>query len=272
MRLTSVIEKDASRALPVIFLCAQRILQTTFAYELVELRARNQENPLLLEQAEALDQRTGAKRPRTAEPRTRRKDHSAAAQWILRSTLPPELITTLAHSDDQHTPIVRWNGDGQLGGMGLLFLILSIVLVCGRRVDEGRLRSYLAQLSLSVDRALPSALQPFQSSTDASTPGPSQARPRTVEHKLTLESYMAQLQRYGYLEKARTDTVRSSDGTAPTPTAEYRWGPRAEVEIGEKAVGAFMVQMFAPVKQEAGVPDQEVLTAIERAAGTPLVG
>ncbi|WFC95336.1 hypothetical protein MBRA1_001983 [Malassezia brasiliensis] len=54
--MKKLIGKDASRAFPVIFAYAQSLLRKTFAFELVELRARNQENPLLLEMAEALDE------------------------------------------------------------------------------------------------------------------------------------------------------------------------------------------------------------------------
>lgn len=244
------------------------MLKTTFAYELVEMRARNQENPLLVEQAEKLDERVGAKRQRT-EPT--RKDMSASATWMLRSTLPPAVLQELGRRDTQDAALVDWSMDAQLGGMGLLFLILSIILLCGRRVDEGRLRAYLAQLSLSVDRALPSALQPFHGSDEGETS--TQSRQRfSGDHKLTLETYMAQLQRQGYLEKVRVETVRGSDGSAQAPAAEYRWGPRAEVEIGEQAVGAFVVRMFGAVKNETPQDSTELEKLMERAAGTPLVG
>lgn len=247
------------------------MLRTIFGFELAELRARNQENPLLAEQAEALDERVGSKR-RRSEGRGR-KDLSSAALWILRSNLPPNLIAKITQGDGQQSALIDWSTDAQLAGMGLLFVVLSIVLLCGRRVDEGRLRAYLAQLSLSVDRPLPSALQPFHTSDDAGLPTTSQAYPRfSGEHQLTLETYLTRLQRQGYLEKVRTETVRFSDGSAPSPTVEYRWGPRAEVEVGEQAVGAFVARMFGPVKNEEGEVSPELMKTIERAAGTPLVG
>lgn len=265
-----MIGKDASRAFPVIFAHAQSLLRTTFAFELVELRARNQENPLLLEMAEALDERAGSKRQRT-ESRPR-KDISFAATWMLRSTLPPHIIAAMNTRDGQQEPIMDWHADAQLPGMGVLFLVLSIILLCGRRVDEGRLRAYLAQLSLSVDRPLPSALQPFHTSNEPEASA-TQGRQRfSGDQKLTLESYLTQLQRHGYIEKVRAETVRAADGSTTTPPAEYRWGPRAEVEIGEHAVGAFVERMFGPVKQEDGESQSDLKKRIERAAGTPLVG
>lgn len=265
-----MIGKDASRAFPVIFARAQCTLRSTFAFELVELRARNQENPLLAEMAEALDERTGSKRQRVEN--RGRKDISSASSWILRSTLPANIIAELAGNEGQQSAVIDWSTDGQLAGMGILFLLLSIILLCGRRVEEGRLRSYMAQLSFSFDRPLPSALQPLHGVQDPE-PSATQSRQRfTGDQKLTLESYLAQLQRQGYLEKMRSETVRGSDGSAPSSTVEYRWGPRAEVEIGENAVGQFVTRMFGPVKQENEETRSDLLKMIERAAGTPLVG
>ena len=86
------------------------------------------------------------------------------------------------------------------------------------------------------------------------------------------EQELAQLQRQGYLEKVRAETVRGSDGSAQAPAAENRWGPRAEVEIGEQAIGAFVVRMFGAVKNETPQDSAELEKLMERAAGTPLVG
>ena len=147
---------------------AQNMLRSAFGYELVELRGRGEENPLLVQQAQELDARMN-KRPRTeAEAESTGGESRGAASftgkaYVLRSTLPAPLIAALTaehtEADRAPAPALDWrHNDGQLGEMGLLFVVLSVILLSGRKVAEGRLRAYLAQLSLSVDRALPMSL------------------------------------------------------------------------------------------------------------------
>ncbi|PKI84622.1 hypothetical protein MVES_001562 [Malassezia vespertilionis] len=232
-----LIGKPAARAYPIILSSAQNKLRTTFSYELVDIRMRSQENPLLVEQAAELDART-VKRPRTEE---RAKELASAHAYILRSTLPLTLIAKMAAHTDP--PLLDWHEDGQLARMGLLYTILSIVLLHGRQISETRLRALLAQLSLSVDRALPQALQPFVTDADAMDPH---------LQRLTLDSYLAQLQRHGYLDKVRVQTARGHDGGVPAPEFELRWGPRAEAEVGEPAVAGFVAQLYSEAKPEEG--------------------
>ncbi|WFD06316.1 hypothetical protein MVES1_001661 [Malassezia vespertilionis] len=258
--MKKIIGKPAARAYPIILSSAQNKLRTTFSYELVDIRMRSQENPLLVEQAAELDART-VKRPRTEE---RAKELASAHAYILRSTLPLTLIAKMAAHTDP--PLLDWHEDGQLARMGLLYTILSIVLLHGRQISETRLRALLAQLSLSVDRALPQALQPFVTDADAMDPH---------LQRLTLDSYLAQLQRHGYLDKVRVQTARGHDGGVPAPEFELRWGPRAEAEVGEPAVAGFVAQLYSEAKPEEGNairPDEVFIKQVERAAGSKLVG
>ncbi|WFD43824.1 hypothetical protein MPSI1_002489 [Malassezia psittaci] len=268
-KVSEFVGKEASRAFPVIFALAQTILRNTFAFELAETRGRNQENPLLEEQSNALEDQSRNKRPRN-ETR-KRKDISSGSTWILRSTLPSGLLAQLNQTEERQDAVLNWQDDAQLAEMGVCFLILSIVLLCGRRVEESRLRTYLAQLSLSMDRPLPSALQPFRGNQDSDVQH-TQARQRaTNDQRQTLATYLVQLQRQGYLEKIRPESVRASDGTVSEAATEYRWGPRAEIEIGEHAVSEFVLRMFSGVKQEEETR-QDLTKRIERAAGSSLVG
>ena len=120
---------------------AQSMLRTAFGYELVELRGRGEENPLLQRQAEELDARVRAKRQRVdAEASDRRatKEGSSGRTYALRSTLPAELIDALAStSEDLATPPISWGETpGELGASGLLYVILSVVLLSGRAIAE----------------------------------------------------------------------------------------------------------------------------------------
>lgn len=74
------------------------------------------------------------------------------------------------------------------------------------------------------------------------------------------------MHRQGYLEKVRV----LSDGSSPSH--EWRWGARAEVEIGEKAIASFIVDLYGDgAKSETEGITNELLKRIERAVGTPLV-
>ena len=81
----------------------------------------------------------------------------------------------------------------------------------------------------------------------------------------------SQLQRQGYIERIRPEAVRASDGSVTEAAAEYRWGPRAEVEIGEDAVSKFVLRMFDGVKQEEDTR-HDLAKRIARAAGSALIG
>ena len=248
-----IVGKEASRAFPIILAQAQNILRTTFAFELAEARGRGTENPLLTQQEAVLDERVGSKRRRTDEPA--RKASASTHTYILRSTLPPDILKVMT-SDESGDPILDWGAsEGELGTMGLLFVVLSIILVSGRQAPDARIRACLAQVSLSIDRVMPMSLQPLESGT--------------TDHanRYTLDMFFQRALRQGYLER-----VRASDTSQQESALEWRWGPRSEVEIGEHAVASFMAALYGQIKSESSSPSVSILKRIERAAGTPLVG
>lgn len=99
----------------------------------------------------------------------------------------------------------------------------------------------------------------------------------------TLAKYIDELVKQGYLERGPSASAAQKAGAAargPTatqrtqrgsgenrveggdPNIEYRWGARAELEIGELGVARFVATIW-------GKPDDEqVLAEIKRAAGT----
>ena len=122
--------------MPAIFACAQHTLRSTFAFELVEMRARGAENPLLAEQAREIDARV-SKRQRTAEDPERRRAGPAAQAYLLRSTLPPNVIACMTRHREDMVPPLDWKRtEGEQGTMGLLFVVLSLVLLGGRQISE----------------------------------------------------------------------------------------------------------------------------------------
>jgi hypothetical protein len=59
----------------------------------------------------------------------------------------------------------------------------------------------------------------------------------------------------GYIEKQKSETGSTKEDF------EYRWGPRAKVEVDEKAMHAFIIQMYG----ESAIEGFE--KEIEKAAG-----
>lgn len=154
-------------------------------------------------------------------------------------------------------------------------------------------------MSLDPEEVLPSALQP-----DA-----------RKESRLTMDDYLQQLLKQSYLECNRTGAApqgamsmdtgsllgkrvqargkksRTEEGVRINEENEWRWGPRAEVEITEKAVAEFVSQIYmdsdgqdqdddALVSRGQGQDDLEtsrakkqelLLKSIEHAAGSQLI-
>ena len=87
------------------------------------------------------------------------------------------------------------------------------------------------------------------------------ALPAHTPHRtLTFDAYLAQLQRQGYLDRARIGAGgaaqkrrRAGAGTAQQAGGgeendvvwEWRWGPRAAAEIGEMAIARFVAEFMA---------------------------
>ena len=229
----AVLGRDGTRAFPVVLAHAQLILRDTFGMELVDARARG-----------GSDERT-SKRPRV-EPRR---------AFILRSVLPARVAAAIAPPDG---PLTWAPSDGG-AQMGLLFLVLSVVLLSGRQCAGDRVRAALAALGLARDCALPAALQPLGVDAGAAL---SATQTRGRGDPLDLDAFLALLHRQGYLESVR---VPSGDAA---PRLEWRWGARADAEIGERAVGAFIERLYRPSKVEAD--DPALARRIERAAGSAL--
>lgn len=250
--------KAPARAWPAILEVAQHILRTTFGMELAEMRPRGAENPLLAEQARALDERVGTKRRRDDDARRA----ASSGAYILRSILPPHVVQALVAVPPDGAPPVAWQqSEGALGAMGLQFVVLALILLHGRQAPEAWLRTHLAQLSLSMYEPLPSALH-------AAPPRPDDEAPRTG---MTLEAFLGEMLRHGYLEKVR---VRAPADDAGAAAHEWRWGARAELEIGERAVAAFLCDLYADGAklEDADGVRAELQRRIERAAGSSLVG
>ncbi|TBU37383.1 MAGE family-domain-containing protein [Dichomitus squalens] len=137
--------------------------------------------------------------------------------------------------------IFSWHASDQLAATGILYVVLALILVEGRVVSDGDLRAMLKRLQLPAS---------------ASVPLNSQA---TNSQSLTIDAYLAQLTRQGYLEKLRVGTAAAGKGGQKRARAtqapaggddhlqafEWRWGPRALTEVGERGIAQFVAESMA---------------------------
>lgn len=255
---TTVLGSNA-RSFPRVFERAQKILQKTFGMELVELRTRVElakEGGATANAAVDEDEEGGAKK----------KAAASSKAYILRSTLDPQLIA-LANvseekileeeafdqpSDDDDEAddgdrayagsILSWSTSDQVGSLGILYTILALILVGGRVVPDNELRLHLKNLRLTPTTTI--------NLTKYST-----------TRSVTLDTYLTQLLKQGYLDrlqvggdakqlkakakgKGGAKRVRGDEEDTDGTTYEWRWGPRAYSEVGEKAIAQFVAEFM----------------------------
>ncbi|PWN30402.1 MAGE-domain-containing protein [Jaminaea rosea] len=323
-----VLGKNAARAFPYIFNQAQKILRSTFCYEMVELRARGAENEQLATQAAATAASSSNRRDKTPERDERAKKAAVSKSWVLRSILPAPVISSMAaqdaelaaamaddglnDDDEDENPagpssrtaassraprgggtLLDWNkADGQLGSMGLTFLILSLILLNGRSLPDDQFRALLHRLGLQNTKQLPETLRPdsamplaadgtqaTQRNASRNSDAAGGAATDTVARPSSLQSFLNQLLKHQYLEKVSTGMTnargttqqqtqrargarKSADGQGDD-RMEWRWGPRAEVEIGEVAVADFVSAVYVDAAPGQAVAEEEVGDGIE---------
>lgn len=92
---------------------------------------------------------------------------------------------------------------------------------------------------------------------------------QATNQSLAIDAYLAQLMRLGYLEKVKVGTNSGKAGTKRARATqavaaddslqafEWRWGPRALGEIGERGVAQFVAEFMAgqPGQEEDGEED-----------------
>ncbi|GAA5875109.1 hypothetical protein JCM1840_007256 [Sporobolomyces johnsonii] len=233
--------------------------------------------------------------------------------WILRSTLPTPLLRYSAtHSSSNFsTPLTAgsedasrkslrhelaaWEADEEAlvspaeeggvlrdakreegGAYGVLGVILALILVNGKVLGDDQLISFLRRLQLYPSSIIPLTL---------ASPHP--------QH-LTLSAYLALLTKQQYLERGKSGQAAqtgqaargrtqgpsrtqrtTADGVQESgdPSVEWRWGSRAEAEIGEEGVGKFVKVIFEAGAQghqgggKRGKTGEKFLNEVARAAG-----
>ncbi|KAI0767717.1 MAGE family-domain-containing protein [Fomes fomentarius] len=265
--ITKKVLGSSSRTFNSVLPLANEILGTTFGMELVELQSMPSDKDISEKDADLL-KNTGVKKKAAS---------TGTKQYILRSTLDPTLIQLACTPDPEireleqkeHTDeneefaeddnpigtrstgsIFAWGTADQLPSIGILYVILALILVEGRVMSDGDLRAILKRLQLPANAPVPLSSQ-------------------ATNQSLSIDAYLAQLVRLGYLEKlkvgtnsgkASTKRARATQAAAADDSLqafEWRWGPRALGEIGERGIAQFVAEFMAgqPGQEEDGEED-----------------
>jgi len=149
--------------------------------------------------------------------------------------------------------ILSWSTADNLGGMGLLYVILSLILVNGRCLNDLDLKKHLKTLRL-----------PLSASVDFP--------PSSTHKNMTIDTYLSTFIRQGYLDKSKINNGlapratqkkrgRGNDGDEDGVGYEWRWGSRADAEVGEKAIGQFIaeftVDQMLKTREMQEMPDSD---------------
>ncbi|KAI0942216.1 hypothetical protein AcW1_002900 [Taiwanofungus camphoratus] len=255
------------RALNIVLSRAQEILRKTFGMELVELQSRAERDMDDNDKDAELLLNTGMKK---------RAAPSGTKSYILRSVLHPIIIeqavaanadilaveqADLANGNDDNDDddgagtssngsILAWHTADQLGSIGILYVILALILVDGRVVSDNDLRALLKRLRLPSGANVPQ-------------------NGRSTNQSMTIDTYLTQLVRQGYLDRHHVGEAKGAGGkrgrapaASQAPTAddgasswEWRWGPRAMSEVGEKSIAQFVAEFM--VERAMGQNDED---------------
>jgi hypothetical protein len=202
--------------------------------------------------------------------------------YILRSILDPLIIEHAAltdehlldietadapdedevDSDDEafgshhYGSIISWSKADQLGSLGIQYVILALIMVNGRVISDSKppialpihvsdrkhpptvdFRAHLKQLGLPLTRTLTFNAQ-------------------STHKNMSVEQYLSMLIRQGYLDRQQTGEAGKKTGKAKRgriaanadddsgTTYEWRWGPRAQSEVGEKGIAQFVAEFM----------------------------
>lgn len=166
-------------------------------------------------------------------------------------------------------------------------------------ISPDQFRSYLARLGLNTTSILPASLRPDSVAVETQLNSAQQRGQNrtdiandavdTIARPSSLQKLIQQLQNQQYLERTETNLLTGTtqsrgrggggggrnggegDGDQSSNTRiEWKWGPRAEVEIGETAVAEFVSTIYVdglPVEDEGEEEEKDGEPTTNGAAG-----
>ncbi|KAJ7186488.1 MAGE family-domain-containing protein [Mycena filopes] len=267
-----------ARAFPRVMAMAQEMLKNTLGVELVELRSRAE----LDKETAAPGREDDLEEARKATGVKKKAAAAGSKTYILRSTLHARIIAQAAvthedileeeaadaPSDDEdddsagsvtYGSIISWSNADHVGALGILYVVLALILVSGRVMGDQDLRMMLKRLRLP--------------STGTVAFGAS-----ATHRTLPLDAYLTQLIRQGFIDRQQVGGAeKGAKGKRKGPgrvtqadeesgqTYEWRWGNRAQSEVGERAVAEFIAEFMVAGELAGGEDEEEGGNAAGRA-------
>lgn len=200
--------------------------------------------------------------------------------------------------------IISWSKADQLGSLGILYVILSLVLASGRVISDGKPFSLLFCIKLtSIHPAkLRQHLRTLRLPSNSGT-HPIQHTSTSTTREISLDDYLSTLLKQGYLHRqqvggdvgGKKGGKKGGGGVKRVRTQaedqeagqvyEWLWGARAFAEVGEEFIAKFIAEFMVASEGEVD-PDEEdaadarkkrketlqkMYAGVEKAAGGKLV-
>ncbi|KAH7099029.1 MAGE-domain-containing protein [Auriculariales sp. MPI-PUGE-AT-0066] len=255
--------KGDGKSFKEVFALAQSQLKKIFGYELVEIQTRQERDRILAGKDEDANQ----------------KKANPSKQYILRSVIDAELIHAASqvdrtlrdleiaernedetrgvlHDDGEPLPegtILAHTDRDALGAqsLGLLHVVLALIVVSGRTMNEAHLRNWLKKLRMADKSAIA-----FPNSATRQT--------------ILLNDWFNEMCKLNYLDRTVFNPSvagAAAQGKRARPKmnadedsneiVELRWGERAHIEISEKAVAEWVVAFMLDSETQDGAADED---------------
>ncbi|POV99306.1 hypothetical protein PSHT_13595 [Puccinia striiformis] len=262
-------------------------LTSVFGMELVEMRSRGH-NAGQVDLQNAIERQavksSQAVQNGDDEPpsKSQKSKVSSTKQYVLRSSLRPDLVSKLAQIVDEEIPdndaseddwsqpnssILDWKHGDELGHLGLLGFILALILMHERAIENSAYQIYdpvpyyehgCTLVNTDAPHGFSGQLLIYLKRLKINENWHPPSTPACAHPPSTLPALLSQFIKQGYLEctqqgskagrgGASQANIRRQSQAGPSETnqeMEWRWGARAEIEFGERQIAEFMSDVY----------------------------
>lgn len=158
--------------------------------------------------------------------------------------------------------IISWSTADQLGPIGVLYIILALILVSGRVMSDGEFTPSTKRLCIPSVHQLTQPTVDLRANLKRLRLPPTSSlnmNAHSTHRSMPIDTYLTQLLKQGFLDRQRVGDnkkgkgggknkrVRSTQGGDNDDEGmsyEWRWGNRAQSEVGEKGIAEFVAEFM----------------------------
>ncbi|KAH9917722.1 MAGE family-domain-containing protein [Fomitopsis serialis] len=148
--------------------------------------------------------------------------------------------------------VLGWERSDEVASIGVLYIVLSLILVDSRIVRDHEMRQLLKRLRLGSGTQMPLSARSTAS--------------------LSVDQLLSTWVRQGYLDRQRVgEPGKGKRGRGGVPAAsqvpngnatneeqwEWRWGPRAHAEVSEKAMARFVAEFMVDMELKGAAAESD---------------